>query len=125
MKRPENKRNQFHMDEQMTDGWTDFGTMTFRKILWGQETVCHTRGKKQAGARVEVGQALTTPGLVGMENLGTDGPQGRTGSKIKTAVSGASFSSFGWTQGLGGHLPLSPPRPFSIKAVRHRHLRGI
>ena len=34
------------MDEQMTDGWTDFGTMTFRKVLWGQETVCHTSRKK-------------------------------------------------------------------------------
>ena len=30
----------------MTDGWTDFGTMTFRKVLWGQETVCHTSRKK-------------------------------------------------------------------------------
>ena len=74
---------------------------------------------------MEVGQALTTPGLVGMENLGADGPHGRTGSKIKPAMSGAFFSSFGWTQGLGGHLPLSPPLSFSIKAVRHRHLQGI
>lgn len=112
------------MSEQMTDGWTDFGTMTFRKILWGQETVCHTSRKKKAGARMEVGQALTTPGLVGMENLGTDGPPGRTGSKIKTATSSSS-SSLGWTQGLGGHPPLSPSLPFSIKAVRHRHLQGI
>lgn len=55
-----------------------FGTMTFRKILWGQGNCFATRGKKQAGARVEVGQALTTPRLAGMENLGTDGPQGRT-----------------------------------------------
>ena len=74
------------MDGQMTDGWMYFGTMTFRTILWGQETVCHT-SRKRTGRGKSEGRAGSAPRLVGMESFGTDRPPGRIGSKIKAAMS--------------------------------------
>ena len=65
------------MDGQTLEQWP------LEKFSGVRKLFATLAGKKQAGARVEVGQALTTPGLVGMENLGTDGPCGRTGSKSK------------------------------------------
>lgn len=52
------------MGKQMTDGRTDFGTMTFRKILWGQETVCHT-SRRKTGQGKDGGRAGTNYPRVG------------------------------------------------------------